>query len=89
MELEAMAKTLYDYWFTQFDFPDENGKPYCSSGGEMGWNDQLKREIPQGWDVRPLSHVISSINTGLNPRDNFILGNGGCCVTSSISQSRT
>lgn len=76
VELEAMAKTLYDYWFTQFDFPDENGKPYCSSGGEMVWNDQLKREIPKRWDVRPLSHVISSINTGLNPRDNFILGNG-------------
>ena len=75
-ELEAMAKTLYNYWFTQFDFPDENGKPYRSSGGEMVWNDQLKREIPKGWDVRPLSHVISSINTGLNPRDNFILGNG-------------
>lgn len=47
VELEAMAKTLYDYWFTQFDFPDENGKPYCSSGGEMVWNDQLKREIPK------------------------------------------
>ena len=75
-ELEAMAKTLYNYWFTQFDFPDENGKPYRSSGGEMVWNDQLKREIPKRWDVRPLSHVISSINTGLNPRDNFILGNG-------------
>lgn len=76
VELEAMAKTLYDYWFTQFDFPNAEGKPYCSSGGEMVWNDQLKREIPKGWDVRPLSHVISSINTGLNPRDNFILGNG-------------
>ena len=75
-ELEAMAKTLYNYWFTQFDFPDENGKPYRSSGGEMVWNDQLKRKIPKGWDVRPLSHVISSINTGLNPRDNFIFGNG-------------
>lgn len=76
VKLESMAKTLYDYWFTQFDFPDENGKPYRSSGGEMVWNDQLKRKIPKGWDVRPLSHVISSINTGLNPRDNFILGNG-------------
>lgn len=75
-ELEAMAKTLYDYWFTQFDFPNAEGKPYRSSGGEMVWNDQLKREIPKRWDVRPLSHVISSINTGLNPRDNFILGNG-------------
>lgn len=74
--LESMAKTLYNYWFTQFDFPNAEGKPYCSSGGEMVWNDQLKRKIPKGWDVRPLSHVISSINTGLNPRDNFILGNG-------------
>lgn len=75
-ELESMAKTLYDYWFTQFDFPDENGKPYRSSGGDMVWNDQLKRDIPKGWGVRPLSHVISSINTGLNPRDNFVLGDG-------------
>lgn len=75
-ELEAMAKTLYDYWFTQFDFPDENGKPYRTSGGEMVWNDQLKREIPMGWEVCPLSRIISSINTGLNPRDNFVLGNG-------------
>lgn len=49
--LEAMAKQLYDYWFVQFDFPDENGKPYRSSGGEMVWNDKLKRKIPKGWDV--------------------------------------
>lgn len=75
-ELEAMAKTLYDYWFTQFDFPNADGKPYRSSGGEMVWNDQLNREIPKGWEVCPLSRIISSINTGLNPRDNFVLGNG-------------
>lgn len=48
-ELEAMAKTLYDYWFVQFDFPDKNGKPYKPSGGKMAWNKELKREIPQGW----------------------------------------
>jgi len=48
-ELEAMAKTLYDYWFVQFDFPDKNGKPYKSSGGKMVWNKELKREIPVGW----------------------------------------
>ncbi len=48
-ELEAMAKTLYDYWFVQFDFPDENGKPYKSSGGKMVYNAELKREIPAGW----------------------------------------
>ena len=53
-ELEAMAKTLYDYWFVQFDFPDENGKPYRTSGGAMEWNEQLKREIPKGWKVEPL-----------------------------------
>lgn len=75
-ELESMAKTLYDYWFTQFDFPNSEGKPYRSSDGEMVWNDQLKREIPKGWEVDSLSHTISSINTGLNPRDNFVLGNG-------------
>ena len=50
-ELEAMAKQLYDYWFVQFDFPDENGKPYKSSGGKMVWNEKLKREIPEGWEV--------------------------------------
>lgn len=75
-ELEAMAKTIYDYWFMQFDFPDENGKPYRTSGGEMVWNEQLKREIPKGWSVKSLSHGIKSINTGLNPRNNFSLGKG-------------
>ena len=49
--LEAMARQLYDYWFVQFDFPDENGRPYKSSSGKMVWNDRLKREIPQGWNV--------------------------------------
>ena len=52
--LEAMAKQLYDYWFVQFDFPDENGKPYKSSGGKMVWNDKLKREMPEGWELTPL-----------------------------------
>lgn len=51
-ELEAMAKTLYNYWFVQFDFPDTNGKPYKSSGGKMVWNEELKREIPEGWEVK-------------------------------------
>jgi len=75
-ELEAMAKMLYDYWFVQFDFPDKNGKPYKSSGGKMVWNDQLKREIPEGWKCFELSKIISRISTGLNPRKNFILGDG-------------
>ena len=47
--LEAMAKQLYDYWFVQFDFPDENGLPYKSSGGKMVWNEKLKRDIPENW----------------------------------------
>ena len=50
-ELEAMAKQIYDYWFVQFDFPNEDGKPYKSSGGKMVWNETLKREIPEGWEV--------------------------------------
>lgn len=75
-ELEVMAKTLYDYWFVQFDFPDANGKPYKSSGGKMVYNATLKREIPLGWEAMELSDVISRSGTGLNPRDNFQLGNG-------------
>lgn len=63
-ELEAMAKTLYDYWFVQFDFPDENGKPYKSSGGKMVWNEQLKREIPDGWEVNTLSYWINKDKSG-------------------------
>lgn len=58
-DLEAMAKLLYDYWFVQFDFPDENGKPYKSSGGKMVWNEELKREIPVGWEVKPLGDIIT------------------------------
>ncbi len=65
-ELEAMAKTLYDYWFTQFDFPNADGKPYRSSGGEMVWNEQLKREIPKGWRVGQLSD-IANITMGQSP----------------------
>lgn len=57
-ELEAMAKTLYDYWFVQFDFPDADGKPYKSSGGKMVYNKVLKREIPEGWEVKPVSKII-------------------------------
>ena len=56
--LEAMAKQLYDYWFVQFDFPNKEGKPYKSSGGKMVWNDKLKREIPEGWEVCNLSDYL-------------------------------
>lgn len=59
-ELEAMAKTLYDYWFVQFDFPDKNGKPYKSTGGKMVWNNELKREIPEGWNSAYIGDLLSS-----------------------------
>ena len=61
--LEAMAKQLYDYWFVQFDFPNEEGKPYKSSGGAMVWNEKLKREIPKEWMAS-------------NYTDLFTIGNG-------------
>ena len=61
-ELEAMAKTLYDYWFVQFDFPNEEGKPYKSSGGEMLWNDKLKRNIPVGWHCGNLFEIAVFTN---------------------------
>ena len=64
--LEAMAKQLYDYWFVQFDFPNEEGKPYKSSGGAMVWNEKLKRMIPQGWNNGILSDV-ANITMGQSP----------------------
>ena len=57
--LEALAKQLYDYWFVQFDFPNEEGKPYKSSDGAMVWNEKLKRYIPEGWNVLPLFDAVS------------------------------
>ena len=54
--LELIAKQLYDYWFVQFDFPNEEGKPYKSSGGKIVWNEKLKREIPEGWNVSMLAN---------------------------------
>jgi len=77
-ELDGMAKTLYDYWFVQFDFPDANGNPYKSSGGEMVWNEELKREIPEGWDVSKLENVCLKMNSGGTPstsRQDFYNGN--------------
>ena len=65
-ELEAMAKTLYDYWFVQFDFPDANGKPYKTTGGKMVYNSTLKREIPEGWCDKRLSQ-IANITMGQSP----------------------
>lgn len=60
--LEAMAKQLYDYWFVQFDFPNEEGKPYKSSGGAMVWNEKLKREIPKGWYCGTLLDIAEYTN---------------------------
>lgn len=57
-----MAKQLYDYWFVQFDFPNEEGKPYKSSGGAMVWNEKLKREIPQGWNFCFLEDLLTIRN---------------------------
>ena len=62
-ELETMAKQLYDYWFVQFDFPDENGKPYKSSGGKMLYNETLKREIPEGWDVQLIGNLLDKVQS--------------------------
>jgi len=61
-KLEAMAKRMYDYWFVQFDFPNGEGKPYKTSGGKMVWNEVLKREIPEGWEVGNLYEIADYIN---------------------------
>ena len=74
-ELEDMAKTLYDYWFVQFDFPDQNGKSYKSSGGKMVYTPELKREIPEGWGVEKLSSILEigreTINPMKTPKEEF------------------
>ena len=67
--LEEMAKTLYDYWFVQFDFPDANGKPYKSSGGEMVFDETLKREIPKGWEVKSLKDVLVNRSDNIKSED--------------------
>ena len=65
--LEAMAKQLYDYWFVQFDFPNEKGKPYKSSGGEMVWNEKLKRMIPKEWTNANIYQLASISKETVNP----------------------
>lgn len=84
-ELEAMAKTLYDYWFVQFDFPDHNGKTFKSSGGKMVYNPELKREIPEGWGVEKLSHFL----TIKNGKDHKHLQDGKFAVYGSGGIMRT
>lgn len=64
-ELESMAKTIYDYWFLQFEFPNEDGKPYKSSGGRMVWSEELKRKIPEGWEIDTIGKHIN-IDRGIS-----------------------
>ncbi|PYE38513.1 restriction endonuclease subunit S [Psychrobacter fozii] len=74
VELEAMAKTLYDYWFVQFDFPDANSKPYKSSGGKMVYNEVLKRDIPEGWEngsLDDIGQVVGGSTPSTSERNNF------------------
>lgn len=72
-----MLQTLYGYWFLQFDFPDENGRPYRSSGGRMVWNDRVKRKVPVEWQIGANEELFDGIRTGLNPRQNFSLQTQG------------
>lgn len=75
-ELESLAKTIYDYWFLQFEFPNEDGKPYKSSGGKMVWNEKLKREIPEGWAYSLLKDKFS-IKRGVSYSSDDIKNNNG------------
>ena len=75
--LEAMAKQLYDYWFVQFDFPDENGKPYKSSGGKMVWNEKLKREIPEGWFGENICRIANILSGGTPSKKEAAYWNNG------------
>ena len=76
-KLEAMAKRLYDYWFVQFDFPDKNGCPYKTTGGLMTYNETLKREIPEGWEVSLVSDVIKPIERGISYTSEDIKNSSG------------
>ena len=67
--LESMAKALYNYWFVQYDFPNEKGKPYKSSGGKMVWNKDLKRKMPDGWEVKKMKEVVDCIKDGVQPEE--------------------
>ena len=86
--LEAMAKQLYDYWFVQFDFPNEEGKPYKSSGGAMVWNDKLKREIPQGWIASNYTDLFTIGNGQTMPQnEGFIPAYGGNGIVKMVEIS--
>ena len=85
-ELEAMAKTLYDYWFVQFDFPDAHGKPYKSSGGKMVYNPALKREIPEGWHDAVVADILDKTPSSTKILNKEILDTG---VIPVIDQSQS
>ena len=87
--LETMAKQLYDYWFVQFDFPNEEGKPYKSSGGAMVWNENLKCEIPQGWVVEKMGKCTNVLLGGTpDTNDNSLWGNGYNWLNSGVSNTK-
>ena len=75
--LEALAKQLYDYWFVQFDFPDENGMPYKSNGGKMVWNEKLKREIPEGWYGESICLIADILSGGTPSKKETTFWEGG------------
>lgn len=75
IELEQMAKTLYDYWFVQFDFPNEDGKPYKSSGGKMVCNEVLKREIPEGWEIKNIEDICEIVDCLHSKKPNHVFEN--------------
>lgn len=79
-ELEAIAKTIYDYWFMQFDFPDSNGNPYKSSGGAMAYNDMLKREIPVGWCNTTIGDILDKAPSSIKVLNQDILAAGNIPV---------
>ncbi|MFF2911814.1 restriction endonuclease subunit S [Paenibacillus sp. NPDC057934] len=82
-ELESLAKTIYDYWFVQFDFPNEEGKPYKTSGGKMVWNETLKQQIPEGWSNGTLSDIGDIIggSTPSKKNSDYFSSNGTAWIT--------
>jgi type I restriction enzyme S subunit len=83
-ELETMAKLIYDYWFVQFEFPNENGKPFKSSGGKMVWNEELKRELPEGWKngyLNSIGDIIGGSTPSKAVDENFCQGTGMPWIT--------
>ncbi|MBU2915962.1 restriction endonuclease subunit S [Reichenbachiella agariperforans] len=98
-QLEAMAKLIYDYWFVQFDFPiskeqaiemgkpELEGKPYKASGGKMVYSEQLKREIPEGWEVKSLSEVTSFLSRGISPK--YLDEQGSCVINQKCIRQGT